>query len=99
MRQGTTPTHTFTLPFNTEVISKVRVLYAQNGKLKIVKTEADAVMDGNTVSVKLTQEDTFLLRTSFTTDIQLRALTQNRDSLVSKIFTVNTEECLSDEVL
>ena len=28
---GTTPTHTFGLPFDTGIISKIKVTYAQNG--------------------------------------------------------------------
>jgi hypothetical protein len=99
MRQGTTPKHTFTLPFDTEDVAKVRVLYAQNDKLKIVKTEADAEMDGNAVSVTLTQEETFLLNPAFDTEIQIRVLTHNGEALGSDPITVDTEKCLHDEVL
>ena len=99
MRQGTAPKHTFTLPFNTDDVAKVRVLYAQNDKLKIVKTEADAEMAGNAISVKLTQAETFLLNPAFETDIQIKVLTKAGDPLVSDIFTVSTDICFSDEVL
>lgn len=99
MKQGTTPTHTFTLPFETDVVAKVRVLYAQNGKLKIVKTETDATKEGNTISVKLTQEETFRLHHSFPTEIQIRVLTLSKEAFVSDVFSVPTDQCFSYEVL
>lgn len=99
MRQGTTPKHTFTLPFDTSCVSKVRVIYAQRDDVKIVKTEADAEMDGDILSVKLDQEDTLQLNSSLKTHIQVRVVTHDGESLVSDIFTVNTDRCLDDEVL
>lgn len=99
MRQGTTPRHTFTLPFETSIVKKVRVLYAQGGTLKIVKKENEAEMSGNTISVRLTQAETLCLNPKFKTDIQVRVLTETNDSLASEIFSVDTERCLSKEVL
>ena len=99
MRQGTTPTHTFTIPFDTGIVAKARVIYAQNNAVKIAKKEPDVKKTGNTISVKLTQEETLRLNHKFNTDIQLRILTNQGDSLVSDIITVSTEQCLSDEVL
>jgi hypothetical protein len=80
-------------------VEKVRVYYAQKDVLKITKTEADVEMDGNTISLRLTQEDTFLLEGNKMTLIQLRVVTKNGDSFVSDIVTVVTEQCLSDEVV
>lgn len=99
MRQGTAPRHRFTIPFDTEMVKKVRALYSQNGKLRFVKKEDHAEMSGSTITVKLTQEDTFCLNPDFMVDIQLRVLTTNGEPLVSKKFTVTVEECLSREVL
>ena len=99
MRQGTTPKHTFTLPFDTGVISKVRVIYAQRNDVKIVKTEADAEMVGNTISVKLTQKDTLQLNSSLKTHIQVRVVTLGGDAFASDIITVTTDRCLDGEVL
>jgi hypothetical protein len=99
MRQGTTPKHTFTLPFDTSIVAKVRVVYAQRDDVKIVKTEADAEMQGNNLSVKLTQEDTLQLNGSLKTHIQVRVVTHDGDSFVSDIITVNTDRCLDGEVL
>lgn len=97
MKRGTTPTHTFALPFDVDMIEKVRVLYSQNDELKLTKT--DAALDRNTVTVKLTQEDTFKLESGLVVDIQLRVLTVDGDALNSDIIRVPVERCLESEVL
>ena len=97
MKRGTTPTHTFTLPFDVSVIEKARVLYSQGEELKLTKT--DCVLDGNTLTVKLTQEDTFKLDCGKFVDIQLRVLTPGGDALNSDIIRVAVDRCLENEVL
>ena len=99
MRRGTTPRHTFTLPFDTGNVSKVRVLYAQNDVLKIVKKETDAELSGNVISVRLTQAETLRLNCNLKTDIQVRVVTYDGDAFASDIITVKTERCLDSEVL
>lgn len=99
MRRGTTPTHKFTLPFEVGACSKIRVIYAQGDIVKIVKKECDVETSGNTISVTLTQADTLRLKCTLKTEIQVRVLTHNGESLASDIITVDTDRCLSDEVL
>lgn len=99
MKRGTTPTHTFTLPFDVDIIDKVRILYAQGGTLKLKKENADTTMAGNTISVALTQEDTLLLQSGKTVDIQLRVLTNDGNALASDIIRVFVETLLENEVL
>jgi hypothetical protein len=99
MRQGTTPKHTFTLPFDTNIVEKVRVVYAQRDCVKIVKEGSDVEMDGNTVSVKLTQEDTLQLNSSLKTYVQVRVVTHDGNAFTSDTITLNTAMCLDREVL
>ena len=99
MRRGTTPKHTFTLPFDTSLICKLRVIYAQSRVVKIVKKKTDAELSGNTVSVKLTQDETLRLNCRHKTEIQVRVVTHDGESFVSDIITVNTDRCLDNEVL
>ena len=99
MRRGTTPTHTFTIPFDTGAIEKVRVVYAQSDMVKIVKRECDVEMEGNVISVTLTQAETLRLDCKLQTEIQLRVVTLAGEALASDIITVSTGRCLSDEVL
>lgn len=96
---GTTPTHTFGLPFETDVISKIKVTYAQNGRVILEKKDKQCVLDGNTVSIKLTQEDTFLFEYGKNVEIQMRILTAGGDALASNIRIISVDKCLDSEVL
>lgn len=99
MIRATTPTHTFTLPFDYNTfVKKIVITYSQNGEIVLNKTEKDIVVNGNAISVKLTQEDTV----KFVADsvkIQLRVLTLGEDVLVSQIFNETVRDVLNDEVL
>ena len=37
MIQGTTPTHTFTIPFDVSLIKELKVVYAQQGEIVLEK--------------------------------------------------------------
>ena len=99
MIQGTTPTHTFDIPFDTALINKMRILYAQNNKLVLEKENADCSIDGNTITVRLTQEDTLKFVADALVQIQLRILTAGGDALASDIVNVDCRRILDDEVL
>lgn len=99
MKRGTTPTHTFTLPFEVDLVKKVRVLYSQDDNLKVTKTEDDVVMKGNTIQVKLTQEDTFKLLCSRFVEIQVRVLTTTGEAMSSDIIRVALDRCLEEAIL
>lgn len=97
MRRGTTPIHRFTLPVKTEEISKIRVLYAQNGKLILTKQDEVTYESGRAV-VTLTQEDTLLFKSGTMAEIQLRIITTDGDVLASNVLTVRVKRLLEDEV-
>lgn len=99
MRQGTTPTHTFTLPISVEMIKTVEITYAQGGKMVLQKGNADVEMTGNKVILRLTQEDTFRLDATKPVQIQLRPLLVNGVVPDTKIMLKNLYESLSREVL
>ena len=96
---GTTPTHTFSLPFDTGIIAKIRVTYAQNGRVILEKKDKQCVLDGNTVSLKLTQEDTFLFEYGKNVEIQMCILTMGGDVLASNIRVISIDKCLDNEGL
>ena len=99
MIKGTTPTHIFKLPFGTETIKTIQIIYAQNGETKLTKGNSDCVFDGNTVTVKLTQEDTFSFADGVYVEIQVRVLLFDGNALASRVMRVRCNECLSDEVI
>ena len=97
MQKGTTPIHTFTLDIDTGTLKKARVIYAQSGKRVLVKE--DGVLSGNTITVKLTQNDTFLFDHKKKVEIQVRALMHNGDTYNSDIYEETVERCLDTEVI
>ena len=99
MTRGSTPTHVFTLPFGVETIKTVEITYEQNEEVKLKKTNIDCTLEENTVSVKLTQEDTFKFDEKPLVKIQIRVLTLDGDVIPSEIMYATVKECLSDEVL
>lgn len=99
MPKGTNPWSTYTLPFPTELVEKIRIVFAQRDGVKIKKTEKDVEMDGNTVKVRLTQEDTFRLNEMLPVEHQIRVRTTGGDVFKSKVATFTINKCLDKEVL
>lgn len=100
MIRGTTPTHTFNLPFGVEFIKAGKVTYSQDGAIVLNKEIKDCALEGQTITIKLTQEDTFKFDcTKGYVYIQIRLLTTGDDALASGLIRVEVEKCLDSEVL
>jgi hypothetical protein len=99
MIKGTTPTHTFSLPFGTELIKTIEITYAQSGTVVLTKGNTDCTFEENDVSVRLSQEDTFLFADGTCVEIQVRVLTLGGDAIASPVMRVHCHDCLSCEVL
>ena len=99
MIRGTTPTHTFKLPFDTSLIERVKIIYAQNGEKVFCKETPDCTLLGDSVSTRLTQEETFSLDCGKLVQIQLRVLTTAGEALATDEMVVPVSRCLDDEVL
>ena len=99
MIKGTTPLHTFSLPFDTESVKTIQITYAQDDVVKLTKKNPDVQLSGNTASVKLTQEDTLKFNADSCVEIQVRVLTTGGDALASDIIKTGCRRILDDEVL
>ena len=101
MRQGTTPTHIFTLPIDMSKVSEVKVTYTQRNRIVLEKRTDQVVIDGADIRVKLSQEETFMFDASpsASVQIQIRVLTTGGDALASDIMTVSALKCLDSEVM
>ena len=58
MYRGTTPTITFTLPFDCGNITMLNLCFAQRGEIILEKDLYACEISGNTLQVELTEEDT-----------------------------------------
>ena len=95
MIRGTTPIHTFELPFRASELSSAYITYSQSGKVKFEKQLSDCECEGNKLSVRLTQAETLSLRPYYNTDIQI-AVKCDEVVMRSDIITVPTEHILKD---
>lgn len=98
MRKGTTPTLTFKLPFDVAMLSNAKVTLCQ-GNVRLEKKLCDCGTTDDSLTVKLTQEETFLFDCKSTVKAQLRVVTTNGEALASDVFTILVAQCLDDEVI
>ncbi len=99
MIQGSTPLHTFVLPFNTDLIQAVRVTYEQKKKIVLSKETDEVAMEGNTIALRLSQEETLLFDSLVPARIQLHILTTGGDALPSKPKTLPVYVLLDKRVI
>jgi hypothetical protein len=98
MIRGTTPNHTFTLPFDVKTIAEIHIIYSQ-GSRKLVKRKSDCTLKGNTVTVKFTQDETLSFDSRQLVELQVRVLTNNGEALASTIWEFTVQRLLEDEVI
>jgi hypothetical protein len=96
---GTTPTHTFTLPFEKEMLAEVRITYTQNKKRIITKEIDDLEINGNDISLTLTQEETFLFEEGKNVSIQLKIKTTEGLVFNSNVMKMRVDPSLDKEVI
>lgn len=100
MRKGTTPTHTFELEeFDTSLIKTIKISYLQRDRTVLVRRMEDCVITSNSISTKLSQEDTFLFDGNSLVTILIRILTKDGEALSSEPIVLSVGKCLDDEVL
>lgn len=99
MFQGTTPTHKFKVDINTNLINKLRISYEQNGEIVLRKEKKDCQMSGDTIALKLTQEETLKFNAPSNVRVQLHALTTDGNSLATTPVSVPVYILLDKVVL
>lgn len=101
MTRGTTPTHVFTVDpqILSGGVSAVFITYAQNGRVMIEKETQDVVVGENTLTVKLTQDDTLKLyapSSDTEVEIQIRIKTNSGEALASNVILTTVSDVLKD---
>jgi hypothetical protein len=98
MRQGTTPTIQITInDIDLNEMQNIYVVFEQNGYI-LKKESSDLDIEGNTISVSLSQEETLSFK-SGNCNIQLRMITYDGIAMASPIKTVNVYSVLNKEVI
>ena len=107
MIRGTTPTHTFELPFNIPEGAEIRVVYSQKDNVLIEKTTSDCSIENNIVKVTLTSEETLKFNCHqeyykgtikvWEVEIQIGIKTKDGSKFWSEIITTNIDRCLKED--
>lgn len=98
MYRATTPKHTFKLPMDTSLIDALIISYAQRGKVIFEKRIEDVDMEGDTITVTLTQEETNLFSKNNMAQVQLRVKVGGYVH-ASEIMEIKVNNVLNDEVM
>lgn len=98
MTRGTTPTLSFTLPFPADEVSSMWVTIAQGGREVLNRDRSQCEINGNTIAVTLTQEETLELDSNEKTEIQL-SVKMGEKVLRSEIIRIDTDRVLREEML
>lgn len=99
MVRGSTPTHRFGLPFETDIISDVIIAYAQRDEVIFKKEKDSCTFEGNNIYVDLKQAETLKLVGDEMLQIQLKVLTNEGKILVSNIITEKVDKLLIEDVI
>ena len=99
MYRGTTPTLLFTLPMDSSRISALHLSFAQKGELVLEKTLEDCLLQGNTLQVTLTEQETLLFdEKRGLVELQLR-VGCGETKMASNIMQVSVGRILKDGCL
>lgn len=104
MVRGSTPKHTFYMPFDIPDGACVRIVYAQNDVVIVEKTATDCGISGSEVTTMLTSEETLKFDCSphfhngkkepYPVEIQIGIKTISGDKIWSEIIETTVERCL-----
>lgn len=100
MTRGTTPTHSFVLPFAADMIEECSIAYSQKGQTRLIKRTEDCILEENIVSTKLSQQETLGFDECVYVEIQLKVkLKGSEEVLATDIFKKAVKDILDVEEL
>lgn len=99
LRIGTTPTHVIELPYEAKLVKEVEIIYLQNGNIVLEKDLKSCNCEVYLLSLKLTQEETFLFDPGFPIKMEMRILSKDGDVQGIEPITLIPCNCCSRKVL
>lgn len=98
IRRGTTPVITFSIPVSAEEVTQAEAVFYLGINAVIKKTAADCEIDGKTLTVMLTQQETLRLTRGASGHVSVSVQTKDMNLRSQRVmFTV--KDCLKDEVI
>lgn len=96
MIRTTTPTHSFTLPFDPAEADELWITYAQNKWIQLEKKLPDLTIDSvnNTVSFMMTQQESALFNSNTPVKVQIK-VRQGDVVMASDIYKLRVEDVLN----
>lgn len=98
--RGTTPKHDFDLPYSKDLIRDLRITYGQNKKALFTKTINECEFEEGKVSVRLAQEETYLLNPNKKLFIEIRIklfndeIVSTEDPIILRVLDTMDEEVM-----
>ena len=86
---GTTPSISFYLPFDFELVDELWFTATQRNREMFTKCKDDVQVEGSKIIIDLTQEETLMLSPGQKVKLQVRILTTGGDALASQTETVD----------
>ena len=96
MVKGTTPTFTFTLPFDASTVEVAYLTFQQGNSVAFEKDMTSATTEGQSISFLVTQKDTLGLADSPDVTIQFRCKTSDGKVYASGLIEVPVVPTLKD---
>jgi hypothetical protein len=97
--RGTTPTIEIELPFSADLLAEAFVTIAQHRIVVIDKSLKDCEVNGNVLTLRLTQKETLLMDGDCISEIQIRGRTVTGDAVASEIVQAATARILKEGVI
>ena len=99
MIRYTTPTITFSLPFEASYLTAACISLLQGGSTAVDKTLADCETSEKTLSITLSQEETAGFAAGTPVKVQLRCVGNDGKAYASRQFRLNVDDVLKEGVL
>lgn len=99
MTRGTTPTNIIDVDIDLTGATDIYVTYVQNGHTIMEKTLGDMTVDEERLTIRLTQEETFVFDPKKKVAVQIRAKFADNTAVASNIMYVGVENILKNEVI
>ena len=99
MRRGTTPTHTFTTDIDLTDAEAIYITYKQNDKTVIEKEKTDLTITEDSLTVKLTQNETLAFVLDVPVRMQIRARFADGTAVASQVMSTRADVILKEGVI